>query len=273
MDKKIKLVLSGSGTRYPVHVGGIIRLQEEGYEIVEVCGTSGGAIIAAGIASGYNPSDPRCIELIKTILPSKSDIIDYSLKSLWCNWGLVEGNKLQARLKTIFKPTFKDAIIPLHIVTTNIDKQISRVFSTSRDPDLCIGTAVHASMAIPGIFAPVKINDNLHVDGGVISNYFLDIFGSGEDVIGLRFGSSGSSSGYAPINPIQINNLKDYINATISSAVEAGNKEHIDEAVFARTITLKTKHPNLNFKIGDQEVDEMIDEGYKSVNQWLKRNT
>lgn len=34
-DKKIKLVLSGSGTSYPVQAGGVIRLIEEGYKSVD----------------------------------------------------------------------------------------------------------------------------------------------------------------------------------------------------------------------------------------------
>ena len=63
--KKVKLVLSGSGTRYPCFIGTIQRLLEEGYEIEEVCGTSGGAIIAAGFASWYDPEKPE--EIVKVI--------------------------------------------------------------------------------------------------------------------------------------------------------------------------------------------------------------
>ena len=49
--KKIKVVMGGSGALYPIYLGRLVRLQEEGYEIVSVGGSSGGAIAATLWAS------------------------------------------------------------------------------------------------------------------------------------------------------------------------------------------------------------------------------
>ena len=49
--KKIKVVMGGSGALYPIYLGCLVRLQEEGYEIVSVGGSSGGAIAATLWAS------------------------------------------------------------------------------------------------------------------------------------------------------------------------------------------------------------------------------
>ena len=68
MAKTYKLVLSGSGTRYSCFIGAIKRLFEEGIEIDEVCGTSGGGIIAAGLGWKYDKDNPLdSIEFLEEI--------------------------------------------------------------------------------------------------------------------------------------------------------------------------------------------------------------
>lgn len=267
---KIKVVLSGSGTRYPVHFGGLLRLVEEGYEISEICGTSGGAIIAAAVASGYD-IHPRSVDLIKEMLPAKNGLIDFSFWSLVFKWGLVKGDKLEKTFEDFFVPKMKDTVIPLHIVTTNIERKSTRVFSSVADKDMSIAKVVHASMAIPGVFTPVMIEDELYVDGGVTGNFMLDIFGTGKDVIGLRFGPSQRPSNYAEAERKKIRNAKDFINANIDAMLEATTNEHIDDAMFARTITLKTLHSGMNFKMTDRDVDQMIQDGYDSVDRCLAK--
>lgn len=270
MRKKIKVVLSGSGTRYPVHVGGLLRLAEEGYEITEICGTSGGAIVAAGVASGYKINE-EMVQLVKQLLPAKNKLIDFSLFALIFKWGLVKGDKLEALFNDYAIKTFKESKIPLHIVTTNIERQTTRVFSTATDPDMSVAKAVRASLAIPGVFTPVKIDGELYVDGGVTANYYLDIFGTGEDVIGLRFGPAQPPATYRDSPRKKIKGAADYINANIDAMLEANAHEHIEDAVFARTVMLKTNHGGLNFGMTDKDVDEMIQDGYDSVDRWLKK--
>lgn len=271
MNKKIKVVLSGSGTRYPVHVGGLIRLVEEGYEIEEMCGTSGGAIVAAGIASGHSIG-PQLVDIMKELLPSKQGLIDYSLLSLFFRWGFVKGDKITELFKQYSPRTFADTTIPLHVVTTNLDRRAPRIFSTKDTPGVCVATAVRASMSIPGVFTPVKIDNEYYVDGGLTGNFVLDIFGTGENVFGLRFGEKNRFANWkdAPRNPI--NGVADFIDANIESMINATMREHIDDAMFARTITLDTKHGGLNFKMTESDIEEMVHEGWASVDKWLKEN-
>lgn len=270
MSKKVKIVLSGSGTRYVCFVGALMRLQEEGYEITEICGTSGGATVAAAIASGY-PIDQSMVQLMKDLLPSKNKLIDYSLLSLIFKWGLVKGDRLEALFNERAISTFKESTIPLHIVTTNIERQTTRVFSTHTDPDMSVAKAVRASLSIPGVFAPVEIENELYVDGGVTANYYLKIFGTGEDVIGLRFGSSKPPAVYKEAPRKEIKCVADFIDANINAMLEANANEHIESAVFARTIMLKTKHGGLNFKMTEKDVDEMVEDGYRSVDRAIKK--
>ena len=272
MAKRIKLVLSGSGTLYPVFVGAILRLAEAGYEIAEVCGTSGGALIAAALASGYKPNE-ELVKLIKNTLPAKNRLIDLSAFNLFMHMGLIKGDRIESMFGNYLAKTFKETKIPLHIVTTNIERKAARIFSTKDDPDVSIATVARASMSIPGVFSPVRIQNELYVDGGVTANYMIDLFGASSDVIGLRFGPCNSMSGdwrAAARTPIKDRDIAAYLSANLNSMLEATTREHIREAHLARTIFLNSKYGVLNFSVTERDVDIMKQEGYAAADAWLR---
>lgn len=264
MDKPIKIVLSGSGTRYPMLAGGVAKLQEI-YDITEICGTSGGAIVASAVAMGYCGNELKQLILDTNI--KDNNLIDFSLLSLFFDWGFIKGDKIYRMLKkTLNNAKFKDTKIPLHIVTTNIEKQCMKVFNTQSDPDISVALAVRASMAIPGIFNPVKINGDLHLDGGVCSSYFIDIFGPGIGVIGLAFLNTG-------IPPQKINNGLEYITATVRAMLNSINKEHIEDAPNARTIYFNSSTDSLDLNIDRKDSERMFDQGYQQASNWLNTHS
>jgi NTE family protein len=65
--------------------------------------------------------------------------------------------------KVLADKTFADTKFPLKIVACNISKRSKFIFESGPLVD-----AVMASIAIPGLFAPVKVNGDLLVDGGII---------------------------------------------------------------------------------------------------------
>jgi NTE family protein len=58
----------------------------------------------------------------------------------------------------------------LRIVATNIDRRTLRLFSDKTTPDMPVADAVAASMAMPFVFRPWKIEGQRHVDGALVSN-------------------------------------------------------------------------------------------------------
>lgn len=266
MSKRVKVVFSGSGTLYPVHVGGVLRLVEEGFEITDVCGTSGGAIVAAALGSGYQPNS-ELIKLIKATLPHKHNAIDPSLWTMFWKWGLIRGEVLEIIMKKYLALKLKDCKINTNIVVTNLEEKSHRVFNNASDPEFSLAKAIRASISIPFVFEPVKIDDQLYVDGGVSANFPLDIFGTGNGVIGFRVLSKQK----AKLDKIR--NVKDYTGAVIETFIESTMREHIEDAVFAKTIFIESDQESLNFNITDSDVDRMIQEGYSAVDSWLKSNT
>jgi predicted acylesterase/phospholipase RssA len=122
---------------------------------------------------------------------------------------------------------------------------------------------VRASMSLPLIFDPVRLEKTLHVDGGIGANFPLDIFGTGDDVIGLRFQPQRK--------PRKIESKADVLMACIDGLIESTTRKHIEDAVYARIIELKTKGTGLEFDLTEHEMLELMSEGEKSVDVWVKK--
>ena len=262
--KKIKLVLSGSGTRYPVFAGAIKKLLEENYQITEVCGTSGGAIVAAGLGTRYIPNNPRksindLMSLLFESLPGS--FLDPNFFPFGVR-GVFKGKKMLNEFRRQFPESFKEMNIPVSIVTFNLNQGKHKIWNVE-DHDADLPLCVRASMSLPFIFDAVKIKKDLHIDGGVTANFPLDVFGTGKDVIGLRFPPSNSK------NKI-IKNKLDLISATVDGMLETAMSEHMQDAIYAQTCFLKTSHGGLNLLMKKEDLEQQIKEGYDGMSKFLK---
>ena len=65
---------------------------------------------------------------------------------------------------------FNNLPIPFACVVTNVADGSKAVLRSGRFPE-----AIRASMAIPGFFSAVRINNNLYVDGGLVDNFPVDV--------------------------------------------------------------------------------------------------
>jgi NTE family protein len=263
---KIKLVLSGSGTKFPVFAGALKRLEEAGCEVEQVIGTSGGSIIAAGIASGYSANE--LIKLCRDIMPTLSKKVDFNLLRPLTDWGFIRGEKLKEELSKHFVETLGQAQIPLFITATNFDTEQLEIFSKQSHPNLSTDRAVRASISIPVVFVPETINGDLYVDGGVKTNFAIDFFGDNPDVVGLYFLDKG---GRKP-RPKGWRSLFGFISRVINMLISAKTEDDIEDAKHTNQIALHSKVNGLDFSFSAEQVDQMIQEGYQAVDRWIKEN-
>jgi NTE family protein len=161
----VALVLGGGGARGVAH-GGVIDVLEENHIPIDlIVGSSAGSVIGALYAD-----DPRADQLrSKVITLKKWDILDVNwsagLKMLWHINGPVQGDALKKFIKqNIHAKDFSQLKIPLIAVTTDINT--GETFIIRSGP---LAPALHASSALPMLFAPVKLYGRLLVDGGVAS--------------------------------------------------------------------------------------------------------
>lgn len=263
-SSKKKLVLSGSGTKFPVFAGAIKRLEEEGIEFEAVIGTSGGSIMATAVASGY--TGQGMIDLCKQIIPKLSSLVDFSLIRPLTEWGFIKKDKIKEELQKHLIHLMKDSYIPLYITATNFDTGELVIFSSETHPELEAARAQSASITIPIVFVPEYINGDLFIDGGVKKNFAIDFFKDHNNVIGLHFTEEQKRKP----RPKGVKGLFGFVARVIGLLIDAKTEDDIEDAPEAISIRLTTKVNGLDFSFSQKQIDEMIKEGYDCVDAWIK---
>ena len=155
--KKIGLALGSGGIRGLAHVGVIKTLLKHNVPIDYISGCSIGAWVGAHYALFQD------IERLEEMTVHKQkekllSTIEPTLKG-----GIVKGSKIEKLLDEWFEGlSFSDTNIPLSIATTDLVSGKEIILTQGK-----LSTAVRASMAIPSVFAPVKHEEMLLVDGGI----------------------------------------------------------------------------------------------------------
>lgn len=156
--KKTGLALGGGAVLGAVHIGVLRALDEYGIRPDCIAGTSIGAFVATLYAFGKTPDEIE--EITKKL--SWLDVSEISLS----RFGLLSNEKMGDLLKQhLGDKNIEDAQIPLRVNTTDITTGERLILSRGN-----LALAVRASACIPGIFKPVKWEERLLVDGGVMEN-------------------------------------------------------------------------------------------------------
>ena len=154
--QKIGLALGGGAAKGLAHIGVLKVLVNAGYSFHCIAGTSIGSLIGAFYASGM---DLKSMEQLACNL-DRTTWIDLNIPTL----GIFEGSKLEQLVSLLTKKkTFEQLLIPLSVVAADLYTGEKIVINTGK-----VAPAVRASCSIPGIFRPVKWEERLLIDGGVV---------------------------------------------------------------------------------------------------------
>ena len=153
----ITLALGGGGSKGNAHIGVIRRLEQEGFRVRGVAGTSFGGLIAVLYALGYSPDE---IEEYFTSLDQKQ-FYGRAPNDGPSLMGLAGVTRLlEERIGDI---TFDDLKLPCVLTAVDLKSGNEVLLRKGRVVD-----AMLATIAIPGIF-PVRYIDDLElVDGGTL---------------------------------------------------------------------------------------------------------
>jgi len=153
----IALALGGGGSRGYAHVGVIRRLEQEGFRIRAVAGTSAGGIIAVFYAAGFTLDE--MMEKFSRVDQSK--LFGRSPDDGPALLGLAGARKwLREQLG---ERTFVDLKIPCALTAVDLKSAREIVLDHGRVVD-----AILATIALPGILPPHQIQDYQLMDGGVL---------------------------------------------------------------------------------------------------------
>jgi NTE family protein len=161
----IGLTLSGGGARGFAHIGVMRALIEAKIPIDAVGGTSIGAIIAGGIAAGWNYSE--MVFHIKRTFVETNPLNDYVFPFV----ALTAGRKVSRLLRQEFGDVqIEDLPLPYFCVSANLTTGHSAIHRSGE-----LWQWLRASVAIPGVLPPVFKNGEVFVDGATINNLPVDV--------------------------------------------------------------------------------------------------
>ena len=203
--RKVGVVLSGGGAKGMAHIGVLKVIERAGIPVDSVVGTSMGAIVGGLYSIGYDANTLDSLVRCQDWRYLLSDMVEPHNQSmrgrynqstyllsrpiirttgLAAEGGLVSGHNL-SNLFSWLTVGYHDSIsfdnlpIPFACVATDMVDYSEVVFRSG-----WLSQAMRASMAIPGVFTPVRIDSMVLVDGGLKNNYPVDVArGMGADLI------------------------------------------------------------------------------------------
>lgn len=161
----VGLVLSGGGARAYSSVGVVRALRERGLEFDLVGGASMGAVVAAGVAMGWD--DDEIEARVRRAFVDSNPIGDLRVPVV----ALSAGKRVEARLQEHFgEIKIEDLHLPFFATSTNLSAARQRIHRAG-----LLRHALRASIAIPGLLPPVVVDDDVLVDGAVLNNFPVDV--------------------------------------------------------------------------------------------------
>lgn len=157
----VGVVFSGGGARAFSQIGAIQALREAHIPIDFVCGSSMGAIIAAGLALGWDDSEIDWRMRDAFVNSSPLDDVTFPFISM------VSGKKVDQRLEKHFGDTaIEDIEVPFFCLSSNLTTGVIKVHKTGS-----LRNALRASISLPGVLPPVIEDGQVLVDGAVMRSF------------------------------------------------------------------------------------------------------
>jgi len=194
---KVALVLSGGGARGFAHIGVLRALQELRIPVDFVVGTSMGSVVGGAFAAGS--SVEQLEQLVRrtdwnAVVADRPPRDQLAYRRREEDLLLPSRIELGARLDGVTLPPAAAGNEALELALTRVlphgarDKPVDLLQLPFRSvaSDLVTGElvelrdtplflAMRASLAVPGVFAPVRVNQRLLVDGGLVRNLPVDV--------------------------------------------------------------------------------------------------
>lgn len=193
---RVAVVLSGGGAKGLAHVGVLKVLERAGIPVDIVTGTSMGAIVGGLYACGWTASELDSLVRRQDWRFLLSDQADYRSQDLdgrkrqntyilsktltfqrhsTEKGGLIEGKNLMTLFRHLtsgYTDSMSFSRLPVSFACVSTDI----VDNTEYDwHGGSLPLAMRASMSIPGVFSPVRVDDHVLVDGGLRNNYPVDL--------------------------------------------------------------------------------------------------
>lgn len=282
------LVFSGGGVKGISYIGVYKKLEElhkDGVielDIKTVAGVSIGALVSFAYAMGYNAK-----ELEDIVLELDLDKLrDVRIKYLFSKWGLESGKKLMETFESLlekkghskdatFEALYEKTGIDFHVYVCNLSKYKLCLFSKDNFPKMPVVKAVRMSIGIPFVFTLQKYNGDIHVDGGIMNNYPIQMYDKNpnelDNVLGVKLISLGECDDHSVDE--KINNLYSYAYNVMSCVlIQKDRAISMSERYKQHTIHLDTKDIThmIDVNLSKEQRKQLIMYGYNATETYFR---
>jgi NTE family protein len=305
--RDLDLVFEGGGLKGIALVGAYSVLEERGYRLQNIAGTSAGAIVAALLAAGYTAAElrqaitgfdfnslkdrarkdwlpfvPRIVSLLKDRGIYEGEAFLRWMTGLLENKGVRTFGDLVQRPEAKLRYRYK-----LQVMVSDLTKQRLLVLPKDahmlgiEDPDeLSVALAVRMSMSIPVFFKPVSFTnpktgcEHLIVDGGMLSNFPLWLFDAEKPLwptIGVKFIEEDPRAPLVPSGSRgEVFKLIDYVRSLAETMMEAHDRFYLEESDFDRTIAIDALGVGTTeFDLARERAMQLYDSGRAAAEEFL----
>ena len=277
---RLGLVLSGGGARGAAHVGVLKVLEEIHVPVDLIAGASMGSIVGGLYATGMSPQEmedalatmdwegsfedkvPRFDRPFRRKFDEASFLtkvtFGFEKGRVAFPTGLVQGQKLNFILRQLTLPSalvddFDKLNIPYRAIATDVASGERIILKNGN-----IAEAMRASMAFPGLFAPVEMDGRLLVDGGVTENFPVETArkAGAEVLVAVNIGTP-------PATKAQLNSMLKILNQ-VTSAATSRNVEESKAAIGPQDVFIEPDLGDVTF-ISFTRVRDAVKYGEKAA--------
>ncbi|WP_226087312.1 patatin-like phospholipase family protein [Mesobacillus sp. S13] len=258
---KVGLALGSGGARGFAHLGVIKVLKDEGIPIDLIAGSSMGALVASFYGAGLDVE--RLYKLSRVF--KRKYYLDFTVPKM----GFIAGKRVKELIRIFTHgKKIEELDIPIGIVATDLMSGEKVVFKSGP-----VAEAVRASIAIPGIFVPEKLDGRLFVDGGVVDRIPVSVAKEmGADIVIA-----------VDVSSVKINEEVTSIFDVIMQSIDIMQMELVANREVASDVMLRPPVEMFNSKaftnieeiiaIGEEEAKKHIDKIKKCMEEWKEPQT
>lgn len=264
--KQIVPIFSGGGTRLATHIGIIRALEDLKIDFSSLVGVSGGSIIAALYAKGMSVSELKQLAMTTDF----RQFTGFSLWRLLREGGLSSGDSFEHWIDDLMQGcTFESLNYPLNILATDLNGGGPVLFSREHTPTVKVSQAVRYSMSIPLFFSFKEFNNQLLVDGAILSEdaLFEDWQRDGTPSICFRLQSTQKKQ-----RPIKKRGflLPQYVSLLIRTFMTALSREYVHAEYWHNTLVVNTEDISaVDFSMSEATKARLFQIGYDTTMQYL----
>lgn len=274
-----ELCLSGGGIKLISFIGTLKFLIHNNYinfkKIKRIIGVSAGSIFGFLISIGYSIQELEEFVLnfnFSKLLPK------LNTEDLIFKYGLSDTETIKNVFKILLKKklnitsiNFIDLYnlsnIKLDVGVSNLTTNTFEIWNYKNTPYFSVIDAVAISCTIPIVFKPIKINNNIYVDGGVLNNFPIQYINKHNysNIIGIVATFETKNN---------IDNIFDYLYKIVHTVVSNHNNIIIQNYKnIIDIITVNSQINTLEFNVQQDMLIKDIDSGYQQAKLFFQNKT